>query len=134
MISMKRRSPVIAFVLLTLAASSCVTYSNGARSYEEHVQMALDEQKQTLLDCGKMLRPARLKKGDEIRVQLEIDFKIAQDGKVTEAPVYRSTPIRSAPLESCLTNQISKLRFDPPQGRIEGVLMHYQILFSYSVE
>lgn len=129
--SFPRFTVFLVTVTLPLIASSCVTYSNGARSYEEHVYKALEDQKQQLLDCGKTIKPTRLSRGEEFKVDLNFDFLINSDGQVTDPPSYHSTPIQSPALESCITKKLAFLRFDPPQGRIEGARMTYQIRFSY---
>ena len=119
---------------LALGLSSCVTYSNGARSYEEHVMKVLDTQEADLFQCGNQIPTRGLKRGESIDSQIEFRFQISPDGRVVASPEYNFTPQKYPNVENCLNQKLYAMRFDSPQGRITGAQMTYRLRFRYTLQ
>ena len=85
----------------------------GAFCKESNIREVVQKRSNALRNCYEQ----QLLANPDLSGKIIVFWKIGLDGKVTDASI-KSTTMNNARVESCLTQTVNRLRFDPPDGGI----------------
>lgn len=85
----------------------------GAFCKESNIRDVVQKRANALRNCYEQ----QLLANPDLSGKIIVFWKIGLDGKVTDASI-KSTTMNNAKVESCLTQTVRRLRFDPPDGGI----------------